>query len=122
MWKDPENFSTSWNMGPKNSKDKIQVKHLVDSILKQWGNGEWEDVSNLNSGLKHEAKFLMLDSTKAKKLLNWKTILSIQEAISETVSWYSAFIDKKLDMNKFTLSQIENFSKKLKQPHTTNVK
>ena len=64
----------------------------------------------------------MLDSTKAKKLLNWKTILSIREAISETVSWYSAFIDKKLDMNKFTLSQIENFSKKLKQPHTTNVK
>ena len=122
MWKDPENFSTSWNMGPKNSKDKIQVKHLVDSILKQWGNGEWEDGSNLNSGLKHEAKLLMLDSTKAKKLLNWKTILSIREAISETVSWYSAFIDKKLDMNKFTLSQIENFSKKLKQPHTTNVK
>ena len=122
MWKDPENFSTSWNMGPKNSKDKIQVKHLVDSILKQWGNGEWEDGSNLNSGLKHEAKLLMLDSTKAKKLLNWKTILSIREAISETVSWYSAFIDKKLDMNKFTLSQIENFSKKLKQPHTTNVR
>lgn len=114
MWKDPENFSTSWNMGPKNFKEKIRVRQLVNKVLEQWGDGEWENVSNLNSETKHEAKFLMLNSTKAKKLLNWQTIFSFEEAISETISWYAAFIGKKLDMNKFTLSQIENYSKKIK--------
>jgi len=121
MWKDPVNFSTSLNMGPRNFKDKIQVKQLVDKVIKQWGNGEWETVSNLSSNL-HEAKLLMLDSTKAKKLLNWKTILSFDEAIYETISWYATFFDKKLDMNKFTLSQIENFSKKIKRMSIINAR
>jgi len=120
MWADPENFSTSWNMGPKILKEKIQVRQLVDKVIEQWGTGEWENVYDSNSELKHEAKLLMLDSTKAKKFLNWNTVLSFEEAVSETVSWYAAFIDKKLDMNKFTLSQIENYTKKLKQLNIVN--
>lgn len=114
MYKDPENFSSSWNMGPNNFKEKIQVRQLVDKVIEKWNTGEWEDASTLNSDTQHEAKLLMLDSTKAKKLLNWKTILSFEEAVSETISWYTAFNEKNVDMNKFTLSQIENYSKKIK--------
>lgn len=119
MCKYPEKFSTSWNMGPRAIKENIQVKQLVNKVIKQWGEGDWKNTSNSNSKLKHEAKLLMLDSTKAKKILNWKTILSIEETISETISWYSAFIGKKIDMNKFTLSQIEKYSKKSKQLNST---
>lgn len=122
MWKEPEKFSTSFNMGPRNFKDKIQVKQLVNKVIKQYGYGEWETIFDISTELKHEAKLLMLDSTKAKKLLNWETILSFDEAIHETISWYATFIDKKLDMYKFTLSQIENFSKKLKQMNIANAR
>ena len=115
MWNEPAFFSTSWNMGPENSKDVIQVKQLVNEVIKKWGYGEWQDVCTLNDEAKHEAKLLMLDSSKSKKILNWNTILSIEEAVHETISWYASFNEKKIDMTKFSLSQIENFSKKLKQ-------
>jgi len=115
MYKDPEKFSTSWNMGPRKVGNKIQVKELVDNVIEYWGKGEWKNTSNSNSKLKHEAKLLMLNSTKAEKILKWKTILSIKETVIEMISWYSSFINKKTDMNKFTLSQIENYSKKAKQ-------
>ena len=67
MWNEPAFFSTSWNMGPENSKDVIQVKQLVNEVIKKWGYGEWQDVCTLNDEAKHEAKLLMLDSSKSKK-------------------------------------------------------
>jgi len=119
LYKDPKNFSSSWNMGPNLSKEKIHVSQFVDKVIEQWGSGDWENISN--STLKHEAKLLMLNSSKAKKLLNWETILTFDESISETISWYAAFNEKKIDMNKFTLSQIDNYSKKTKQMNTSNL-
>jgi CDP-glucose 4,6-dehydratase len=119
LYKNPKNFSSSWNMGPNLSKEKIHVSQFVDKVIEQWGSGDWENISN--STLKYEAKLLMLNSSKAKKLLNWETILTFDESISETISWYAAFNEKKLDMNKFTLSQIENYSKKTKQMNTSNM-
>ena len=119
LYKYPKNYSSSWNMGPNLSKEKIHVSQFVDKVIEQWGSGDWENISN--STLKHEAKLLMLNSSKAKKLLNWQTILTFDESISETISWYAAFNEKKLDMDKFTLSQIENYSKKTKQMNTSNL-
>ena len=119
LYKYPKNFSSSWNMGPNLLTEKIHVSQFVDTVIEQWGSGKWENI--IHSTVEHEAKLLMLNSTKAKKLLNWQTILTFHESISETISWYAAFNEKKLDMDKFTLSQIENYLKKTKQMNTSNL-
>ena len=49
-------------LNSENSKDVIQVKQLVNEVIKKWGYGEWQDVCTLNDEAKHEAKLLMLDS------------------------------------------------------------
>ena len=50
---------------------------------------------------------------KAKKVLNWKPTLSLNETIDLTVDWYkSYFLNKK--MTNVTLNQIEIFLDKNK--------
>lgn len=119
LYENPKNFSSSWNMGPNLSKEKTHVSKFVDKVIEKWGSGEWKNISN--SSLKHEAKLLMLNSSKAKKFLDWETNLTFDESISKTVSWYVAFNENKLDMNKFTLSQIEDYLKKTKHMNTSNL-
>jgi CDP-glucose 4,6-dehydratase len=50
----------------------------------------------------------MLDISKAKKLLDWKPVLTIDEAIKYTVDWYKTF---KADYY-FCVRQINDYTDK----------
>ena len=41
-----------------------------------------------------ESKVLLLDSTKAQKVLQWKPVWKTSEALDKTFSWYKNFIQK----------------------------
>lgn len=114
MWENPDKYSQAWNFGPAIPHNKITVKELVDQIIEQWGEGKCIDISKQTSA-PHEATSLMLDSSKAMKMLDWKPVCSIKEAISETVSWYQSFVAKSKGMKDFTQTQIENYVKKAQQ-------
>ena len=43
----------------------------------------------------HEAGLLLLDSSKAKRKLNWQGKLKISDAVKFTADWYTAFYSKK---------------------------
>ena len=57
----------------------------------------------------HEASYLKLDCTKAKNILKWNPIWSLDYALIETVKWYKAFYNNE-DMNKFTIDQIDKYN------------
>jgi CDP-glucose 4,6-dehydratase len=115
MQKNPRLFSNAWNVGPPKKQGKIQVKKLVPKIIKEWGEGKWLDVSSKNSDFRHESKLLMLDSTKIKKLVNWSSTYTLDEALTNTINWYKNFYDRTINMQDFTLMQIENYVKKAKE-------
>ena len=115
MWYNPSDYGSSWNFGPINSKSKISVKEIVSQILEEWGDGKWEDLSQKNRNEKLESGTLMLDSTKAMKLLEWKPVYSLKESIFETITWYRSYENKTTDMNDLTLIQIQKYIKKAKQ-------
>ena len=115
LTKEPEKFSSSWNMGPNYSNKKITVKKLVELLIKHWGDGVWIDASRKTSNPLPESKSLILNSTKSKKILNWHSIMTFEEAITFTVDWYKAFFEKKSNMRDFSLYQIKKYSQKLKQ-------
>lgn len=113
MQNNPNRFSESWNFGPTNL-EKNSVKEIVTQIVSKWDKGDWVDVSTETNN-KHEADFLQLNSSKAMSLLEWNSVYNISKAIDETIDWYHTYFEKTFDMNKFTMTQIQNFIQKAKQ-------
>ena len=110
----PYSYNESWNFGP-NVSTNVTVKELVIQIIKELERkANWKDVSKNTKNAAHEANFLRLDSTKANNLLGWRQVYSIKETISETASWYQNYINK-MEMRKFTVTQIEKYIVKAKQ-------
>ncbi|NTW52397.1 MAG: CDP-glucose 4,6-dehydratase [Chlorobiaceae bacterium] len=88
MFNDPSPYAGAWNFGPEDSSF-LNVGTLVDSIVKAWGAGAWEDRSL--PGAVHEAHLLKLDIAKARALLGWSPLWDIERAVLETVNWYREY-------------------------------
>ena len=89
MYENGEKYSGAWNFGPDYGSI-ITVEELVRTLIKHWGDGQYRDLSKKEADEPHEAKSLVLDTSKATNVLNWRPILSLDEAIEYTVDWYKA--------------------------------
>lgn len=112
MWNDPKNFSQAWNFGPMQSNSLLSVSNLVSKIIYNWGTGNWKHDLTPNS--QHESTLLMLDSNKSNQLLQWNPVFSIEQAISETITWYKKYFSSE-NMEDFTLEQILKYVQQQKK-------
>ena len=85
MLEDPGLFDEAFNFGPADD-GTITVGELADRIVAAWGSGLWEHSGEMNAV--HEAGWLALDCSKAHRLLGWKPVLTVDEAVAWTVEWY----------------------------------
>lgn len=77
-----------YNIGPDEA-DCITTGELVNCFCEYWGEGQkW---TNYYAGGPHEASFLRLDCSKAKKVFNWKPKWNYREAIEKTVEWTKVY-------------------------------
>jgi CDP-glucose 4,6-dehydratase len=106
MMGQPSQFAEAWNFGPE-AENIINVGELVKKLLKNYGKGEWEDIST--SKKLHEAQLLALDINKAKQKLGWRPVLDIEETIKYTVDWYKRY--KNEDVNTICQEQIIDYMK-----------
>jgi CDP-glucose 4,6-dehydratase len=74
-----------WNFGPEAESERT-VRELADLFLREWGSGNWTDVSDGNHP--HEAGILRLKINKAKKELGWSPTWDFETMIQRTVYWY----------------------------------
>ena len=98
----------SYNFGPS-----IEYEHTVtdvtNGIIKNWGSGEVIVQKNKNF---HESALLQLDCTKARLRLKWQPILSFDEVLEFTTSWYKTFYEnEKSDMHEFCVNQIKEYER-----------
>jgi CDP-glucose 4,6-dehydratase len=78
----------SWNFGPEGEMSVLEVLQLAHEI---WPDVEWEvDATPTHP---HMVYLLKLDSTESRKLLGWKPIWTIEEAIKRTVLWYKDYYE-----------------------------
>lgn len=101
----------SFNFGPKNS-EIVSVKQILVYIQNYWPTFGWVKTDNK---IINETKVLVLDTSKAKKVLKWKTRLKVKDALKLTVEWYRSFYEKKLrksSIKDLTDNQILNYHKK----------
>lgn len=104
----PLKFSGSWNFGTQ-SKFSIKVIEIVKLIIKFWGTGRTKKIKAKKF---KEQKNLQIDSTKAKKKLNWKITYSTKKAVSVTTKWYSEVFRYKKDPAEVTFKQINQYMNK----------
>ena len=103
-----------FNFGP-NNRHNYSVKSLLSEIKNIWPSIKWLIVKDKN---KHkESNLLKLNCKKAKKELNWKSILTFKENIKMTIEWYKFYYNKKnkTKIRKFSENQIKKFSKLIQE-------
>ncbi|MFA5920993.1 MAG: CDP-glucose 4,6-dehydratase [Methylococcaceae bacterium] len=88
LWQDPQKYSGAWNFGPENGSH-LTVAAMTDSLIKYWGEGKWEDLSDPQA--LHEANLLKLNCDKAHAELHWHSVLTIVECLQMTAEWYKLF-------------------------------
>ena len=90
MFKGGKNFS-SFNFGPE-SNEVISVREILQKCKKNLYDLEFYE--NKMTNLK-ETKILMLNSSRAKKILGFKNKWGIDKSIFETIKWYKLFYEGK---------------------------
>jgi CDP-glucose 4,6-dehydratase len=84
---DPQ-YCSAWNFGPR-SDEEAPVRTLVETLCREWGGGQWKDISNPRQP--HEAATLRLSIDKAVSKLGWNPRWGFTETIARTARWYRAF-------------------------------
>lgn len=104
-----EDYAEGWNFGPFDENAK-PVSHLANKIVDIWGSDakvKMPDPSASNS-FPHEAKYLKLDSSKARALIGWNPRLNLDQTLEWTLEWYSHWMNKG-DVVEKTHQQIEKY-------------
>jgi CDP-glucose 4,6-dehydratase len=103
MSEDPVKYATAYNFGP-NPEDMLTVEELTKTFISAYGAGSHEAMKL--EGAPHEAKLLLLDSTRALEHMGWKSHMDARTAIRWTAEWYA---DKHHGAGEKCLQQIEEY-------------
>ena len=114
LMQESQKFSEPWNFGPEEESVKT-VEELVYKVIKVWGSGTIKVNHPIIQSSNHlkEAKLLTLNIDKADFKLNWKPVLSFNQSITQSVSWYKAQANGE-NMTDFSKNQIKKYQRLLK--------
>jgi CDP-glucose 4,6-dehydratase len=103
LW-DSADCADGWNFGPADD-DARPVGWIVEKIAELWP-GELR--SEVDDGPHpHEARYLKLDSTRARERLGWQPAFGLERALGATVEWYGQ-LKGGADMRAVTLGQVDS--------------
>jgi CDP-glucose 4,6-dehydratase len=86
-------FAESWNFGPVNGCN-LYVEEIVNYSKLYWKSINVEYKHEPSDA--HEANLLMLDCSKANKLLKWKPVWMINDTIEKTINWYKIYYSQNI--------------------------
>ena len=117
LYKNKKIHGEVFNFGPS-KKSNFTVLYILTRIKNILPNLKWKIFEKRNTF--YESKLLKLNSNKAKLKLGWNSILTIGESIKLVSEWYNNFYNKKnrnkkKELYKFSVSQINYYTKKIKK-------
>ena len=98
-------FAQPWNFGPNDDGNRT-VEEVLESLKEVLPEINWYVTQ---ASQPHEANLLHLDSSKARKKLEWKPVWTIEEGIIETANWYKALFEKNMVLST---AQLDAYVKK----------
>lgn len=106
LWDSPE-LAGAWNFGPED-RDARAVEWVVERVAELWPGGvRWERDAGAHP---HEARYLELDSAKARARLGWLPTFGLAAALESIVAWYRE-LQAGAEMRTVTLAQIAAFQR-----------
>jgi len=102
-------YAGAWNFGP-DAGDAKDVAWLVKRIFRDWRAGPGYSIDKGRHP--HEARYLRLDSSKARKQLGWTPRWHVGQAIDRIIAWTLAY-KRKEDMREVSLGQIKEYTRGL---------
>jgi len=103
MSEQPEAYNTAFNFGP-DENDMLTVEDLTNIFIERFGRGSY--AATAQHGALHEAKLLLLDSSKAKRTIGWQPQMDAKTAIEWTADWYA---DKEHTAHEKCMRQIKEY-------------
>jgi CDP-glucose 4,6-dehydratase len=91
-----------WNFGPS-IHSNCSVEQLVSLSTACWS--EISTKNNTDPNQVHEAHLLMLDCSKANKMLHWQPIWELNETVEHTIAWYKTWHETKRVLTKDQIIQ-----------------
>jgi CDP-glucose 4,6-dehydratase len=109
LWSSPE-LAGGWNFGPAD-EDARPVSWIVQRIAALWPQRlRWVENAQADLPQLHEARYLKLDSSRARSHLGWAPRWGLPEGLDATVAWYRA-LHAGEDMSAVTGSQIDAYGR-----------
>jgi len=81
-------FADNWNFGPEDEA-ALSVQEIIHISQRYWDQIKYTVDESLQ--YVHEAKLLKLDSTKARKQLQWKSVWQSEKTFEKTIQWYKEY-------------------------------
>jgi CDP-glucose 4,6-dehydratase len=104
LWNAPE-LADGWNFGPAD-EDARPVRWIADRLSQLWPDElDWRVDDDRHP---HEARYLKLDSSRARARLRWTPRWHLGQALEAIVQWYRA-LRENADMREVTVGQIDAF-------------
>ena len=103
MSESPTQFCTAYNFGPE-PDDMLTVEDLTKIFIDCYGAGSYKNMMSEHAA--HEAKLLLLNSTKAERELGWKPKLDARAAIKLTADWY---VNRTASAHEKCMKQIKGY-------------
>ena len=110
--KNPNLHGEAFNFGPSNVHN-YNVVSVVKLMKKYWKDVAWK-LSKNNKILFNESALLKLNSKKANKKINWKSVLTFKENIFLVANWYKNFYLNPKKAYELTTEQIYKFQEIVK--------
>jgi len=105
LWRDGQEVAEAWNFGPHDT-DVRPVEWIVDRLSSVWGgDATWELDAGDNP---HEAQYLKLDISKARRGLAWTPRWDLVTALDAVVEWHRGWVGGE-DVRAVTLDQVARF-------------
>lgn len=105
LWDAPD-LAGGWNFGPAED-DAQPVSWIVERMRQRWsGKPHWEADPGPHP---HEAAYLTLDSSRARRRLGWRPPVPLTAALDSIVDWHEAEAAG-ADMREVTLRQLRELA------------
>ena len=104
LW-DSQQHADAWNFGPDEG-DARSVRWIIERLGEAWGEPiAWEQEGG---EVPHEARYLKLDSSKARMRLGWSPTWALGDALTSIAAWHRAQ-QSGADLRRHALDQIGAF-------------
>ena len=109
LWRrNPQVVGESYNFGPDAAANH-RVEVLLRMIAEDWPAARWRADATGTEG-RPEARVLKLSTDKALADLEWRTALTLPEAVHFTTRWYRRYYEQGgADMGEFAVGQIGEY-------------